>query len=368
MFALTVLGAADIPGYLLERGLLSPKAVVHGRLHVEDVSRLNHVFVVTAERERCYVLKLAGEPGGAGVAHEAAVIERLHSLDPHSPLASCLPRLVAYDRADAVLILESAPRARDLRRHHARGRFSCALAQQAGRALALLHAVPPTTLDGLTPAPHPTARARVDRIDLDTMYTLSGAALELTRTIQASGDLCALLDELCTGWPEESVIHGDIRWDNWLVTGGGDSNRWSRLQLIDWELCTVGDPAYDIGAFLGEYLCAWLHSIPIADPRDPARLLSHARLPLRRMRPALRAFWLAYVHHRGRAPAQLTRTLHRSTRFAAVRLLTAALEEAQALTELRTSVRELVPLSENLLRSPREAEELLGLSAWQAAV
>jgi hypothetical protein len=86
------------------------------------------------------------------------------------------------------------------------------------------------------------------------------------------------------------------------------------------------------------------------------------------MRPALRAFWLAYVHHRGTAPAQLTRTLDRSMRFAAVRLLAAALEEAQALTELRTSVRELVPLSENLLRSPREAEELLGLGAWQAAV
>jgi aminoglycoside phosphotransferase (APT) family kinase protein len=319
---------------------------------------------VTAERERCYVLKLAGAPGLAGVAHEAAVIERLHS---QGPLASCLPRLVAYDRADGVLILESASRARDLRRHHARGRFSCALARQAGRALALLHAIPPTTLDGLTRAPHPIARARVDRIDLDTMYTLSGAALELTRTIQASGDLCASLDELCTGWPEESVIHGDIRWDNWLVTSGGDSKRWSRLQLIDWELCTVGDPAYDIGAFLGEYLCAWLHSIPIADPRDPARLLSHARLPLRRMRPALLAFWLAYVHHRPGAPAQLTRTLHRSTRFAAVRLLTAALDEAQALADLRTSVRELVALAENLLRSPREAEELLGLGAWQAA-
>jgi aminoglycoside phosphotransferase (APT) family kinase protein len=367
MFAFAVLAAADITGYLLDRKLLSPRAVVHGRLRVEDVSRLNHVFVVTAEGERCYVVKLAGPAGHAGVAHEAAVLERLASPDPTRPLAAYLPRLVGYDGADGVLILESAPRARDLRRHHAHGRFSCALARQAGRAMALLHAIPPATLEGLTPPPHPTARSRVHRLDLDTMFTLSGAALELTSAIQASGDLCASIDELCAGWPEESVIHGDIRWDNWLVVGGGDPNRWSRLQLIDWELCTGGDPAYDIGAFLGEYLRAWLRSIPIADPRDPARLLAHARLPLRRMRPALRAFWSSYAQHRGAAPAPLARTLHRSTRYAAVRLLGAALEEAQALTELRASVRELVPLSDKILRSPRAVEDLLGLGAWQAA-
>ena len=61
-----MLGAADVPGYLLDRKLLSPSAVVAGGLRVVDASRLNRVFVVTAEDERCFVLK-----GRAGRARPA---------------------------------------------------------------------------------------------------------------------------------------------------------------------------------------------------------------------------------------------------------------------------------------------------------
>ena len=98
---------------------------------------------------------------------------------------------------------------------------------------------------------------------------MSAAAGELTRNIQGIDDLCTALDELVASWQEDAVIHGDIRWDNLLAVRGGDSKRWTRLQLIDWELCGAGDPAVDIGAFFGEYLRAWLQSIPITDPAGP---------------------------------------------------------------------------------------------------
>jgi aminoglycoside phosphotransferase (APT) family kinase protein len=165
------------------------------------------------------------------------------------------------------------------------------------------------------------------------------------------------------------VIHGDIRWDNFLAVRGGDSKRWTRLQLIDWELCGVGDPAVDIGAFFGEYLHAWLQSIPIMDPQDPGRFLAHAGLPLRRMRPALRAFWDAYTQHSPATAIELSRSLRRAIRFAAMRLLMAALEEAQTLDEPSTRVLYLVPLSQNILRRPDEASTyLLGLdAAWVVA-
>jgi aminoglycoside phosphotransferase (APT) family kinase protein len=350
--------AADVAGYLLDRRLIEPRAVVEGGLRIVDSSRLNRVFVVTAAGERCLVLK-----AGPRVAREAAVLERLRVT---GGLARSLPALVAHDPAEGVLVLESARVARDLNGHHARGRFSCALAREAGRALGLLHAVPPTALDGLTHGPYTTWGTQVHRPDLHTLRTLSAAAVELTRIIQGTQELCAELDELLECRLEAAVIHGDVRWDNCLAVRGA-TRRWTRLQLIDWELCGAGDPAYDIGAFLGEYLRAWLQSIPIADPRDASRLLAHACLPLERMRPALRAFWAAYALHRRAPPAELRATLLRSTRYAAVRLLMAALEEAQGLSELRSSVLQLLPLSQNILHRPGEAAELLGLGAPRAA-
>jgi aminoglycoside phosphotransferase (APT) family kinase protein len=343
--------AADVAGYLLERGLLDPRAVVHARLTVVDRSGLNDVFVVTAEGEPRLVLK-----SGPSVPREAAVLERLRAA-AGAALARALPVPIAHDPVAEVLVLAAAPGARDLTRHHARGRFSRALAGEAGRALALLHAVPPEALDGLGPLP---PAVPPHRPDLVTLRTLSGAAVELTRIVQRSADLCSELDALLARpAAAPSVIHGDVRWGNLVALRGG--GRWSRLQLVDWEHCALGDPAADVGAFIGEYLRAWRRSIPVADPRDAGPMVARARAPLRRMRPALRAFWSAYVRHRrgDEAPGV---TLRRSLRFAGVRLLLAAYEEAQAADELGPRVLGLLPLSHNVLSRPDEALELLELA------
>jgi aminoglycoside phosphotransferase (APT) family kinase protein len=364
-----VLEPADVATYLLERKLLSLRAVVDGGLRVVDVSRRNRVFLVTAEHERCFVLKLAGEPGDTGVAREAAVLERLQSPHVGGELATRLPAMVDYDSSEGVLILEATPEAQDLRRHHACGRFSRTLAQEAGRALALLHAIPPAALSDLATPSDPTWILQVHRPDLDTLRTLSAASVELIRVVQSSEELCAGLDELLASWRGESVIHGDMRWDNCLALRGRESKRRDRLLLIDWELSGAGDPGLDIGAFFGEYLHAWVQSVPIVDPRDPGRLLGHARLPLRRMQPALMSFWDTYTRHSGLPAAELTRILRRATRFAGARLVEAALEEAQTMAELPGSALHTLQLGANVLRRPDEAAaHLLGLRAsWASA-
>ena len=362
-----MLDLGDVAPYLIDRKLINASAAVDGGLRVHDESRLNRVFVVTAEGERSLVLKAAGSAAGVRVAREAAVLERLWSVDDHGSLAPFLPPVVVYDDAEGVLVLEAAPHARDLGRHHAGGRYSCALARETGRALARLHAVRPSAMSGLQSPTDAAWSLQIHEPDLDSLRTSSAAAIELTRIIQATDELRTALDELVASWTEEAVIHGDVRWDNCIACRSRDSDRWTRLQLIDWELCGLGDPGWDIGAFLAEYLRAWLESIPIADPRDPGRLLSHAGHPLRGMRPAMRAFWNAYMHHCSAATAEPGGLLSRAIRFAAVRLLTAALEEAQTLTELRASVLYPLSLSQNILRRPREAADLFGLHAWRAA-
>lgn len=363
-----MLDLADVPTYLIDRKLLGARAIVDGCLRVVDASRLNRVFVVTAEHERCFVLKLPSEPGSSGVAHEAEVLKRLRAADAGGSLSPYLPTPVSYDLTSRVLVLEAVPHAQDLARRHARGRFSRALAREAGRGLAFLHSVPLVALENLDSPDH--ARAiRPHRLDLDALHTLSPAAVDLIRIVQGLEELSRSLDELAASWRRESVIHGDVRWENCLAWRPRDSGRWTRLQLIDWELCGAGDPAADIGAFLGEYLRAWLQSIPITHPEDPGRLLAHARLPLRRMRPALRAFWDAYAEHSPGTATELSQRLRRSIPFVALRLLEAALEEAQTLDALRARVLYLVPLSQNILRRPDEASaHLLGLGTpWAPA-
>ncbi len=346
-----MLGAADVAGYLLLRGLIHPRAVVEGALTVDDRSHLNRVFLVAADGERHLVVKV-----GAGVAREAAVLERLR---PVAALSRALPRVVDHDRAEQVLVLEAAPGARDLVRHHARGRFSRCLAAEAGRSLARLHALGPETLAGVAPL---LPAAPPHRPDLDGLRALSGAAIELTRIVQRSVEFCADLDEILAGPPPAvAVVHGDVRWGNCVALRRG-SRGWDGLQLVDWELCGAGDPAADVGAFIGEYLRAWVGSMPVADPRDPGALRGRAQIPLRRLRPVVQAFWTAYAGHRSPSLQAPGETLRRSLRFAGVRLLVTALEAAQAVGELRPGALALLPLSRNVLHRPDQAADLLELA------
>ncbi|HET8950379.1 MAG TPA: phosphotransferase [Solirubrobacteraceae bacterium] len=352
-----MLELADVLAYLLERRLLEPRDVVQGELRVTDASRLNSVFVVTAE-DRCPLVVKAG----VGVARETAVLERLHGAADGGGLAAFLPTVLVADRPGERLVLESVPGARDLRRHHAHGRFSRALAREAGRALAALHAIPVAAMDGMQATGDRESEVRVHDPDLEAVHSMSPAAKELTRFVQGFDDLCSALDRVAASPRADAVIHSDIRWDNLLAIPAAGSRRWRRLTLIDWELCEVADPAVDVGAFLGEYLRAWAQSVPVADPLDPGQLLGHAGLPLPQMRLALRAFWEAYCQRAQTPPDELAPMLLRAMDLAAVRLLTAALEEAQVRDELRARDLCLVPLSRNLLcRRRDECARLLGL-------
>jgi aminoglycoside phosphotransferase (APT) family kinase protein len=363
----SVLELADIEPYLRDRGLISARAVVDGGLRVDDHSRLNRVFLVAAEGERSLVVKVADQPGSNGVSREAAVLASMRALGGEGP-GAFLPNVVAHDPIEGVLILEGTAGAEDLAHRHARGWFSRALAGRVGEGLAWLHEAAPERLADLPGGIDPALALRLHDPDWESTRVMSGAALQFTRVIQSSDELCAGLDGLRESWSEEAVIHGDVRWDNCVaLPSAGRPRRWGRIQLIDWEHAAPGDPAYDLGAFLGEYLCAWVQSIPVVDPSDVGLLIGHARLPLRRMRPSLTAFWEAYIRHRGPGLADPERPLRRATQFTAARLLTIALEQAQTLAELRPGLLGLVHLSENILRRPDEASiQLLGLELSRA--
>ena len=361
-----MLAAADVLPYLLDRGLVPAAAVVDGQLAIDDASRRNDVFVVRPAGAPGLVVKQDRNDDLAGVRHEAAVLGRLRAADPR--LAALLPVVIAYDAARGVLVLEAARDPRNLRARHAGGRFSRELAARTGRALALLHGTSPDVL-GDHASPWDVRWAlRLHRPKLQLAREMTGAATTLIRAVQRSSELCAALDELRAAPYDAALVHGDVRWDNVLTarTPRGASGRRPRILLLDWESAGRGDPSVDIGSYLGEYLYAWVSSIPFAAPDDPGLLAAHARVPLSRMRPALNAFWLSYARERA-GGERLDRVLRRSASYAAVRVLTSAYEESMSRNELAGSARFALRLSLNVLQRPDDAlEHLLGIGATRA--
>jgi hypothetical protein len=78
-----------------------------------------------------------------------------------------------------------------------------------------------------------------------------------------------------------------------------------------------------------------------------------AQLPLAKLRPAIRAFWRAYVETLGVDEAEADRRLDRAVRYGAARMVQTAYEFLQYSTEIAGSAIWLLQVSLNLLKDPR---------------
>jgi aminoglycoside phosphotransferase (APT) family kinase protein len=352
-----VLAHEDVASYLLGRELLEPSAIVDGELVVRELSSRNRDFAVEATAGPSYLLKQGrAAEGAASVAREAAVYEEL--LTNGEELRSHLVGYVGYDGREGVLVLELLPDAEDLRTRHARdGEFPAALGEALGVALGTLHR---ETRGTYPPAPPPWALA-LHRPDTGVFRDLSAANLELISIVQNADDLGARLDELRAGWRVEALIHADVKWDNCLLAPD------DRLRLIDWEVAVAGDPAWDLGAALSQYLSAWLFSMPVTGSEAPAQFPALARSPLDGMKEALRACCEGYARASGGAWTATGEHLQRTVSYAGARLIQSAFEASQFDQRLSSGAILHLQLGANLLERPADAAtQLLELTALSA--
>lgn len=71
-----------------------------------------------------------------------------------------------------------------------------------------------------------------------------------THEIPAMEETARLLEETMPEQIGSAIVHGDYRLGNMIVAGG-------RVQaVLDWELCTLGDPLADVGYLLNSWISA----------------------------------------------------------------------------------------------------------------
>lgn len=362
-----MLDQADVVDYLLERGLLSRRAVVDGSVVVSDATSRNRNFKVECREGPSYLLKQGLDDDGlVTVAHEAAVYRSLSS--GNRALRRYLPGYFGYDDDDQVLVLELVS-ARDLREYHTETRrFPVTLGAWIGEALGALHRVTGVADGGnLDPKRAPWILS-VHRPDLEIFRDSSAASLELIKMIQSAPEFGSRLDDVRDGWRVGALLHHDVKWDNLLACSASGSGRIRGLKLIDWEIAAEGDPCWDIGSVFSNYLSSWIFSIPVTGRHPPERFAELARLPLASMQPALRRCWQAYVGALGLGPVERRRWIVRAVEMAAARLIQTAFEATQMSTQLRSNVLLHLQVSLNILQRPEEAAlHLLGIPVWEPA-
>jgi hypothetical protein len=328
-------------GRLLRRGWLAPEEVRDPGMRVIDHSARYACFEFAAPGGRGAIVKTpsTGESPGPALRELRALVS-LREGRGRQALRAAIPRVRGGDARTGTLVLERILHRGSLGDWGLTGRLpSTESIVQFGRAVRELHESPATSFasrraDQSRP---PWVLALGQPLPLSMLQESTPASLHVLRSVHGSATLRSALDELREGWTRTSPIHGDLRWENCLVEPQGRS---ARIRLIDWEQASIGDPAWDVAAFLGESVRAWLFH----ESNERERVLSAATW-----------FWNGYA---GTSPRDATwnrDTLHRAARLAGAWLLARVFERAETRDSLDDATAHSLRIVSSLIARPMRA-------------
>ncbi len=333
---------ANVLHYLLDRRFADLESVVSGAYQVFNYSRRNRNFRVTCGA-REYFLKQPKDwdvPSRRSLEQEAAIYWQTKTDPAFYALKALVPESYGYDPENSVLTLQYLAEQSNLGRRS--DRFTPGVARLLGATMGRFHREMRSMSGSAIFPRHTPWYYTLHRTEADSeREEWSGGRRELLRVLRKHREFGHALDALREEWREETAIHGDWKLENCLVTEGG------RVQVIDWEFASWGDPFEDIGTMLQSYWNAWV--------RRPGQYR------LEQIRPALRAFLRGHTDESDGDPAAIT---VRATRFGAARMLQSAYESLEDAESLHGEAALLLQASLNLLTRPEWAAEQMFGASW----
>jgi thiamine kinase-like enzyme len=277
----------EVVGWLATAGLLAGRKVDS----IASMSRRATSVLVTLEDGSALFLKKPRDDRREGdvlsmMSHELRGLEDL------------MPPLVHHDRASNVAVTAGLTGRRSMRdvcgwkppgdgplvrkvaeglaRLHAQSRSELA-ARGAPYPAHVTNPVP--TFGGLSPADF--ARAPGARFP-----EFLGVVQEVDEALRSLRD----------SWRADCLVHGDFKDDNIMVGGSVDE---PTVTFIDWEMAGWGDPLWDVGSMVGQFLYHWATSIQRGGGRELASLVRDATVPFALVRSSAAAFASTYAKEAG---------------------------------------------------------------------
>ncbi|MFN6484518.1 MULTISPECIES: aminoglycoside phosphotransferase family protein [unclassified Nostoc] len=306
------LSSHNVSQYLRDAGLCSSEDGVSDKSELPGSSQNNFNLLVTLADNRKLLLKQERNiNNNDGAPHELFQEWLFHQLLQQFPVlgntSAIAPLVVHFDEENSILVRNYLSEYLELATlYHNNEIFPQKIAAAIGTTLAGLHRATYNRReyrDFMATAPQGEFRygfynpaQGVGSIGPDIFGTVPTDALKFYLLYQQYESLESAIADLAYSWNPCCLTHNDLKLNNILV-----HSRWEQLdnclvRLIDWEACSWGDPAFDLGTLLASYLGIWLKSLVVDPTIELEESLHLALTPLEILQPSIIALIRAYVN------------------------------------------------------------------------
>ncbi len=302
-----LLNSHNVFDYLAAHGLCNPSEQALSKVEPLEAKNFNllltfsdgHKLLVKQERHN-QEGKAAGE-----FFSEWRVQEFLQQFPELGNLRSWIPEVLHFDGENSIIVFRYLDEYRDLMDFYAKeNTYLTKVAAAIGTLLGTIHLHTfnrrdyqdffCTETDNLTTDQVHLLIRGLERIGPEIFGLVPGDGLKFFVLYQRYDSLGQAIAQLGNAFTPCCVTHNDLKLNNILLHKDWEHKSTSIVRLIDWERCSWGDPAFDLGTLIASYLQIWLSSLVISKPLSIEESLRLAMTPLEKLQPSIAALTKAY--------------------------------------------------------------------------
>ncbi|MBD2355589.1 aminoglycoside phosphotransferase family protein [Tolypothrix sp. FACHB-123] len=303
------LSSQNVIQYLQDAGLCSSEDGTANESELPDGSK-NFNLLVNLVGNSKLLVKQERQQNQAETTHEFFNEWLFHQLLQQFPvignISAIASLVVHFDEDNSILVRNYLSDYQELGNfYQTTDIFPEEIAQAIGTTLAALHRATFNRReyrDFMATAPQGQFRYHfynpaqgIESITPEIFGRIPSEALKFYTLCQRYESLESAIADLAYEWNPCCLTHNDLNLTNILV-----HSRWQQLdnclvRLIDWEACSWGDPAFDLGSIIASYLQIWLSSLVVDSSLTLEESLHLAVTPLEILQPSILALIRSYL-------------------------------------------------------------------------
>lgn len=311
-----VLSSENVWQYLQAKKLCPSTAKFQGNIKAKDCKNFNLLvscslgqhFLVKQERYNSQG-KTKGE-----FQQEWLIQQLVHNFPELNCLQALIGQVIDYDPDNSIIIFNYLNNYCDLADFYYQDKtFPTAISAAVAKALASIHRL---TFNGdhyrnflikesnYNLLKKPNIATKLNQITPEIFAQVGEDAITFYRLYQREPVIAEAIEKLNLTWLNCCLVHSDFRlvnillslsWQEEIFTDIQEVQTNSSIRIIDWERFCWGDPAFDLGTIIANYLKLWLGSLIVGTDIDLGTALSLATIPLENIQPSLLALINSYL-------------------------------------------------------------------------
>ena len=341
--------------YLLDKGYLEAKQVVDGEFRVDVADSRNRNFIVNKHYAKPYfikTIKFLEQERTDSLRTEATCYWLANNDEKYKIMKDYVPIYHEFDMMNHILVLGLEANSMSLYDYYLGNQiFSLEIAERQAIILASYHRQLNNELNThdsmrFFKKMKPWVMMLGNLENYKNLFVGQKAETQVLELIKTNPQFVELIGNITEDWQATSLMHGDIKFPNFLMNQSFLQGEPLTLKLIDWELADIGDPCWDVAAVFQNYLSLWVYG-------DIDKTFSQFSLP--NLQPSMRHFWQHYAQQMSFTPEESAGKLLKIMRFCAIKLIHTCFETTPNTNTLQPHSAKLLQLSFNILKSPQQA-------------